>query len=85
MYQQSNNERLIYDKLQSNYWGEKFFFFISVRYHNINCRFGEAIPMRTYKLSLRKQAYSNVLKILPPKNENFQIKIQIFFIFMHKT
>ena len=24
--------------------------------------------------SLRKQAYSNILKILPPKNENFQIK-----------
>ena len=25
-------------------------------------------------LSLRKYAYSNILKILPPKNENFQIK-----------
>ena len=25
-------------------------------------------------LSLRKHAYSNTLKILPPKNENFQIK-----------
>ena len=25
-------------------------------------------------VALRKQAYSNVLKILPPKNENFQIK-----------
>ena len=24
--------------------------------------------------SLRKYAYSNILKILPPKNENFQIK-----------
>ena len=24
--------------------------------------------------SLRKHAYSNTLKILPPKNENFQIK-----------
>ena len=23
---------------------------------------------------LRKQAYLNILKILPPKNENFQIK-----------
>ena len=28
---------------------------------------------------LRKQAYSNILKILPPKNGNFQIKILIFF------
>ena len=24
--------------------------------------------------SLRKHAYSNIFKILPPKNENFQIK-----------
>ena len=24
--------------------------------------------------ALRKHAYSNILKILPPKNENFQIK-----------
>ena len=29
---------------------------------------------------LRKHAYSNILKILPPKNENFQIKIWIFFL-----
>ena len=29
--------------------------------------------------SLRKQAYSNIPKILPPKNENFQIKILILF------
>ena len=27
-----------------------------------------------FYFSLRKQAYSNILKILPPKNENFQIK-----------
>ena len=26
------------------------------------------------KVPLRKHAYSNILKILPPKNENFQIK-----------
>ena len=29
---------------------------------------------------LRKQAYSNILKILPTKYEKFQIKILIFFI-----
>ena len=29
--------------------------------------------------SLPKHAYSNILKILPPKNENSQIKILIFF------
>ena len=27
-----------------------------------------------FNVSLRKHAYSNILKILPPKNENFQIK-----------
>ena len=26
------------------------------------------------KKTLRKHAYSNILKLLPPKNENFQIK-----------
>ena len=30
-------------------------------------------------MPLRKHAYSSILKILPPKNENFQIKILIFF------
>ena len=36
--------------------------------------------MESYKshnmiqISLRKHAYSNILKISPPKNENFQIK-----------
>ena len=35
-----------------------------------------------HRLSLRKQAYSNILKISPPKNENFQIKSSdIFHIF----
>ena len=30
---------------------------------------------------LRKHAYTNILKISPPKTESFQIKILIFFIF----
>ena len=30
--------------------------------------------IRNSDLSLRKHAYSNMSKILPPKNENFQIK-----------
>ena len=30
--------------------------------------------IRVNKIPLRKHAYSNRLKILPPKNENFQIK-----------
>ena len=33
------------------------------------------INIRTYHMSsLRKHAYSNIMKILPPKIENFQIK-----------
>ena len=36
------------------------------------------------QLSHRGQVYSIILKILPPKNENFQIKILIFFIFFSK-
>ena len=34
---------------------------------------------------LRKHAYSNILKISPPKTESFQIKILIFFTFLLKT
>ena len=34
--------------------------------------------------TLRKQAYSNILKFLQPKNENFQIKILIFCTFLLK-
>ena len=30
--------------------------------------------MQTVKMSLRKHAYSNILKFLPPKYENFQMK-----------
>ena len=37
------------------------------------------MKIRDSVLSLRKQAYSNILKILPPKNENFRIKILILF------
>ena len=32
-----------------------------------------------------KHAYSNILKILPPNHENFQIKILIFLIFLLQT
>ena len=35
--------------------------------------------------TLRKYAYSNILKILPPKNENFKIKKNLIcFIFLLK-
>ena len=38
-----------------------------------------------YSHPLRKHAYSNILKNLPPKTESFHIKILIFFIFLLKT
>ena len=34
--------------------------------------------LTTLTLTLRNHAYSNILKILPPKTESFQIKILIF-------
>ena len=42
-------------------------------------------PGHQKKETLRKHAYSNILKILPPKNENFQIKFFYIFIFLLKT
>ena len=37
------------------------------------------------QISLRKHAYSNILKILQPEKEKNQIKILIFFLFLFKT
>ena len=37
-----------------------------------------SLYVRRCMISLRKYAYSNILKLSPPKNENFQIKILIF-------
>ena len=44
-----------------------------------NCYFSHSLN------TLRKHAYSNILKISPPKTESFPIKILIFFIFLFKT
>ena len=52
--------------------------------HIATCSF-VTILNRFELFSLRKQAYSNILKILPPKNENFQIKILICLKFLLKT
>ena len=43
------------------------------------------IKSSQFMLNYEKKAYSNILKILPPKNENFQIKILIFFKFLLKN
>ena len=37
-------------------------------------------PVLCFITPLRKHAYSNILKILPPKNENFQKRKSDFFI-----
>ena len=41
------------------------------------------LSIRTY--TLRKHAYSNILKILSLNTESFQMKNLIFFIFLLKT
>ena len=41
--------------------------------------------IRNCDYALRKRAYSNILKISPPKTESFQIKVLIFFIFLLKA
>ena len=46
------------------------------------CTFSHVHPRKTQinlHISLQKHAYSNILKILPPNKENFQIKNQTFF------
>ena len=53
--------------------GNLLLFFLS----NIFCCFNAKdlfLSETVLVISLRKQAYSNILKILPPKNENFRIK-----------
>ena len=44
-------------------------------------------PSNRYALfmPLQKHAYSNILKFLPPKNENLQMKNSDNFIFLLKT
>ena len=37
-----------------------------------------------FRCALGKYVYSNILKILPPKHENLQIKIDIFHISAQK-
>ena len=51
------------------------------------CSVTVALSGHLLPYTLRKHAYSNILKILQPKKENFQIKKRsnIFFIFLLKT
>ena len=50
----------------------------SICKRQFTAKIGLISHLRTHK-SLRKHAYSNILKILSPKNENFQIKNSDFF------
>ena len=45
-------------------------------------RLAEGFLMNKHNIWLRKQAYSNILKISPPKTESFPIKILIFFSYI---
>ena len=45
----------------------------------INFSLHDAVLLVIFYAPLRKHAYSNILKILPPETESFQIKILIFF------
>ena len=38
-----------------------------------------------YMYTLRKHAYSNILKISPPKTESFHVEILIFFILLSRN
>ena len=40
----------------------------------VDCHKMTSHKRRFIESTLRKHAYSNILKILPPKNENFQMK-----------
>ena len=50
----------------------------STRFHNPFRRSWS--EFKNYGNTLQKQAYSNILKILPPKHEDFQIKKSDFFL-----
>ena len=44
---------------------------------------GDGPTIGWISFTLRKHAYSNTLRILPPKNENFEMKnSDIFFLFL---
>ena len=55
-------------KLVRNYYGIQLFLYITL-FHSKLTFVAKGLE---YQLSLRKRAYSNILKILQPKKENFQ-------------
>ena len=57
----------------------KKFMLSSVEHEKIFITSGPGVSVYVRCPSLRKHAYSNIPKILPPKNENFQIKYSDIF------
>ena len=51
---------------------------LSIRFHTLS-------PLHFCSFILRKHAYSNILKIFSPKNENFEIKISDIFHMSSQT
>ena len=65
-------------------------YLVMLKVHSFAPYFPHGIKIYCQRKSLRKHAYSNILKISPLKTESFQIKILIyfflyFFIFLLKT
>ena len=58
----------------NKYFSQKRFAPLCMRF-----AYGPAMIINDEYGSLRKHAYSNILKILPPKNESFQIKSSDIF------
>ena len=52
---------------------------------NVSIKITDSDETMRMHITLRKHAYSNMLKISPQKTENFQTKILIFFTFLLKT
>ena len=49
------------------------------------CKYTEQQNLSSVLFDNLRREMSDILKILPPKNEKFQIKIQIFFTFLLRT
>ena len=60
-----------YDNLSREEYGDVWVCSVLSRAITFRIPFRIYLSHRITEVTLRKQAYSNTLKILPPKNENF--------------
>ena len=56
-----------------------YFHIYCLHFHNFYRRIVKVKTKMSHTCSLRNHAYSNILKISPPKTETFQLKNLIFF------